>query len=125
MITRDTCVMEDGTYYGDGIECYTVACDPTQSGPVLLTGACCYDGDSCADLQPDDCNTSGGVYFGVGSDCYADDCPTAPAGAPEAPSLIIVLASWGACPEAEECPGDLNRDGEVDFTDLTIVLALP
>lgn len=37
--------------------------------------------------------------------------------------LLILLAAWGPCPRATECPADLNNDGVVDATDLLQLLA--
>jgi len=38
--------------------------------------------------------------------------------------LLLLLASWGACPAAPtHCPGDVNGDGRVDIVDLLAVLA--
>lgn len=35
--------------------------------------------------------------------------------------LLVVLSTWGPCPDC--CPGDVDGDNEVDFDDLLIVLS--
>lgn len=37
--------------------------------------------------------------------------------------LLILLAAWGPCQEANDCPADLNGSGEVDVADMLILLA--
>lgn len=44
-------------------------------------------------------------------------------GAVDFADLLILLAAWGACPEAGACSADLTGDGTVDFNDLLDLLS--
>ncbi len=37
--------------------------------------------------------------------------------------ILIVLASWGPCPDPDDCPEDADGDGEVGFSDVLMILA--
>jgi len=37
--------------------------------------------------------------------------------------FAIVAANWGACESRDECPGDITRNGTVDFDDVYLVVA--
>jgi hypothetical protein len=37
--------------------------------------------------------------------------------------LLILLSSWGQCPDSDNCPADLNNSGAVDGADLLLLLS--
>ena len=65
--------------------------------PGSLIGACCLDG-LCITTAVADCSGNSGSWGGPDSSCADFDCPVS-------------------------CPGDLNGDGQVDVTDLLLIIS--
>ena len=63
-------------------------------------GACCVDGN-CVVALASSCADSGGQFSGAGSTCNFIECE----------------------PSVDDCPGDITDDGQVDFTDLLIIVS--
>ena len=63
-------------------------------------GACCIDGN-CLVALASSCAASGGQFSGAGSTCNSTVCE----------------------PSVDDCPGDITDDGQVDFTDLLIIVS--
>lgn len=65
-----------------------------------------------------------GVRVDIGA--YENGCPAdlSGNGAVDFPDLLIILGSWGDCPDPPDaCRADLSANAAVDFADLVIVLA--
>lgn len=86
-----------GTFMGDGTSCATVTC-PEPSG------GCCFDTGFCLEMTEGNCSTAGGTWAGIGSTCADDD------------------ANGTADVCEEELVGDLDGDGFVTGSDLSILL---
>lgn len=65
--------------------------------PGSALGACCLDG-LCITTAAADCSGNSGSWGGPNSSCTDFDCPVS-------------------------CPGDLNGDGQVDVTDLLLIIS--
>ena len=63
-------------------------------------GACCL-GTGCVVALSSSCDAAGGKFSGVGSTCGSVECE----------------------PAVDDCPGDITDDGQVDFTDLLIIVS--
>ena len=63
-------------------------------------GACCLNA-SCVVALSSSCDAAGGQFSGVGSTCGSIVCD----------------------PSVDDCPGDITDDGQVDFTDLLIIVS--
>jgi hypothetical protein len=85
----------EGSPCSQGLTAYTLSI----SGSTML-GACCASECDCYDeISQDDCLATGGLYQGGGTQCQ----------------------NAGSCPST--CQGDVNLDGQVDSTDLNMLLA--
>ena len=63
-------------------------------------GACCL-GTACVVALSSSCDAAGGHFSGVGSPCGSIVCE----------------------PTVDACPGDITDDGQVDFTDLLVIVS--
>jgi len=61
----NSCAAGGGVYFGDGALCIDNTC---------VSGACCLDLTTCADMTADGCAASAGSYKGDGTACATTDC---------------------------------------------------
>ena len=126
------CGLVGGVFSGPGTACGTTICFPE--------GSCCLDDGTCVEpATPTECASAGGIFQGNGTDCSSTDCPD-PEGACCVPATgaCLVLTNINCnvvggnyvgdgsdCSDAcdDECPGDLNASGAVDFPDLIQLLS--
>ncbi len=101
-LTEEHCAAEGGDYQGDGSHCPNDACVGTP------TGACCI-GDGCHVLTEEHCAAEGGAYQGDGSKCEPKTCGGNAGG----------IGGEAGC---EGCTADLDKDGAVGASDLSILL---
>ncbi len=72
-----------------------------------------------------------GSFNNAGGNETLDTCPSPCAGSSDlncdgtvdVSDLLILLAAWGSCDDASNCPADLDGNGVVDVSDLLILLA--
>jgi len=92
-----SCSVSGGTYQGDGNGCGSNPCGEPN------TGACCVAG-SCLSATVQDCFNASGSFAGELVSCNDVACPTVCAadlngdGIVKVQDLLILIASWGACP---------------------------
>jgi len=68
--------------------------------PVAVSGACCIgDSGSCVSISESNCNAGGGNWLGANTSCNDGGC------------------------EVNNCPEDINGDGNVSTTDLLAIIA--
>ena len=118
----------------------------TDYGPATLTiigddgsdptGACCLPGGDCGMLTALECSKEGGTYFGDGSSCDNPNLPCTLTGACCLSGVDCTFVTQATCEfdggkafyPGQECTsmlccqGDLNGDGTVDGSDLTILI---
>ncbi len=66
-----SCAAAGGAYFGDGALCIDNTC---------VSGACCLDLMTCADMTADGCVAASGSYKGDGTACATTDCSDVIAG---------------------------------------------
>ena len=68
--------------------------------PVAVSGACCIgDSGSCVSISESNCDAGGGNWLGANTSCNDGGC------------------------EVNNCPEDINGDGNVSTTDLLAIIA--
>ena len=135
-VEHDECEMMGGVFWAD--DCSLLEdvemCVPSP-------GACCYGDTECVDdVAEAECWSSGGAFYGVGSTCDADGagCAPYPIGACcledgdcfEADFLDCLFSDGDfledeSCSSAVciECLADFELDGEINVSDLLVVIA--
>lgn len=83
------------------------------------------NGDVVVGYSVNDASSEGAevlvVRYGEGESCIAADLNCD--GVVNVSDLLMLLATWGACTDPNDCPADLNNDQVVDISDLLILLA--
>ena len=124
-LTMDQCRAVGGRYHGDDVATWQVDCSLLGNDDGF-TGACCFS-TSCENITEPNCLARGGTWLGVDASCSdTTACDTASvmqAAFGDIDLVTLVISHWGPCPMGTGCAGDLSRDGDVDFTDLTIALS--
>ncbi len=115
----------------DGVNC--PQCQPPP------TGACCHDDGTCTVGTPFDCTFFGGTYQGSGTSCTPNLCPQPTGGCCliSGTCTVVTLSDCNAlggyyqgdftdctpnpCTQPS-CAADINGDGLINSTDLTLLL---
>ena len=104
--TVNTCLIQFGTWYGEGTTCNAdEACDsqPINACPPV-SQACCLTDGSCTVLTNAICVDAGGTPQSVGVYCTDRPCPAAcdadidGDGTVGITDFLDLLAAWGPCP---------------------------
>jgi hypothetical protein len=91
------------------------------------TVGCCFDNDTCKNIDCTDCLDMGGTPLGAGVLCDEIGCPGPCIGDLDGSrridvgDMVLLLSAWGKCPPGL-CRGDLDGDRTVGFTDLLVLL---
>lgn len=110
------CVEQGGVFHRDQ------PCQPTCSWPL---GACCVNATSCYITTQPECAYGGwtGTWRGAGTTCEGNLCQTPPTPCPaditpaggdrvvNIADLLVVINSWGACSDPNNCPADIAPPG--------------
>lgn len=77
--------------------------------------------------EPDACDIFDGSSDDEDGNGIPDECESIPGdingdGAVGVKDLLILLGSWGPCPDCDKCPADLDQNCTVDVADLLILL---
>ncbi len=102
-----------------------VGCDQIFCGIVILFGACCFDNGSCSVLTTTACASAGGTFQGILTSCDEVDCGPCSGDADgdgDVDSTDLNLVLQGFGCVGGGCPGDVNNSGATNSTDLNIVL---
>ena len=75
----------------------------------------------------DEAANDGGAAFVLELACTPEGDVTGAGGVPDGTvdflDLLLVIATWGVCEDPENCPADVDGDGEVGLSDLLAVLS--
>jgi hypothetical protein len=113
---EDDCISLDGDFYGNGVPCETVNCDPL--GDLIdEEGACCLP-TGCVVLLESECELAGGLFtWDTSCDdarCYACVADIDGDGNAGIDDLLIIIGAWNTSdPDA-----DINDDGIVNIDDM-------
>jgi len=93
--TEDECELDDGDWYGVGVNCADVLAE-CEVEPEPDVGACCVDrpdGPACTEVTKDVCKSEDGEWFGYGSICVDvfEEC------------AVVEEPELGACCVKDEC----------------------
>ncbi len=91
-MSETLCLGFDGTYFGDGVPCASVAC--------RVPGACCLLSGSCTVVRAETCELADGAYQGDGALCENVDCATPP------------MPTTGACVLSGPCCEEGTTEGQ-------------
>ncbi len=113
---EDDCISLDGDFYGNGVPCETVNCDPL-GNLIDEEGACCLP-TGCVVLLKSECELAGGLFTGDTScddaRCYACVADIDGDGNAGIDDLLIIIGAWNTSdPDA-----DINDDGIVNIDDM-------
>jgi hypothetical protein len=93
VLTQAQCVVQDGTYRGDGVTCAASGCPQ---------GVCCYPDGTCHILALAGCTAAGGTYRGDGTACASTECPQpyveGPSDAGDLPATAAAATGSGVLP---------------------------
>lgn len=121
------CVEQGGVFHAEQ------PCQPTCSWPL---GACCVNATSCYITTQPECAYAGWTWRGAGTTCGASLCQTPPTPCPaditpaggdrvvNIADLLVVINSWGACSDPNNCPSDIAPPGPPTGDDVVNVADL-